>query len=1158
MQTLFAVQSHFSFHWGTAAPADWFNKARELGYAYLGIADHASLAGLPEILKLAEQSPVKALYGACFPLLDSRSAYAYVETAAGYGNLCQRIGEWLRLWGKGAKNHGGGGVPALEEEQARRFFQAAAALDGLTGLVWITDSLPLWRTLAAAGGESYWRIGPTLAVPPKEIPAAATLCAPGPLFLRPDDFTTHRLLRAVGTGLPFAAIPEDPRISPNNAAVTLVAAPDRVLQAPEAYADAFAVYADAVSRADAVARRLAAFSPRRDFLHPPAPENHGEYAAEGKGSAETPPDEAPLARLRRLAYEGALIRYGGVDRAVRRRLEHELDLIGRKGFSEYFLVVHDIVNRIAGGDGRIKRGRSITCGRGSGAASLVNYCLGVTNVDVIRHDLMFERFLNDARRDPPDIDVDFAWDERDGVLERVIAGYGDTRVGRVANHNRYDWRGAFRAAARALGFSDPEISRRIGERVELYGETHPGNTPLPEVETVRSGKATGGAAAGGKAKNEVVPAQAANTDLAPVSRAYRKLALLNRDGGGDWQVAQRLARRLVDKPHGLSMHCGGMVITPGPIARHVPTIVSAKGQPTIQWEKDGAEDMGLVKIDLLGNRSLAVIRDAVGAVALARGIPDTEVIPGDPADDPATRELIARGDTFGVFYLESPAMRLLLAKARRGDFAHTVIHSSIIRPAANAFINEYLERLHGKHWSPEHPLLAGLFDESYGIPVYQEDVVKLAMALAGYDYARADGIRKCLGKRDARERLSAAFPELAAAARQRGVDDATLAGFWRTLMSMTGYSFCKPHSASYARVSYEAAYLRAHYPAWFMAAVLANGGGFYTAQAYVSEAMRLGLAVLGPDANASAAAWAAEGAGAIRAGLDAISGRAAAAARDIVAERERNGRYRNLDAFLRRTALAADDYRRLALVGALDALALDWNRPQILWHCGRDRERERRLGGGCGGVAGEGRVIAGASRGESLSGGGSLFSPVLTGARDGLELVPPPPPLPPYSLAESWAAEYAALDFLPGRHPLAMFAEEVRAGRARRAARARPIFTDARNLPRFAGKVVVFLAWPITGKVVETKHGEAMAFQSFEDEGALCEAVLFPDEFRRYQRLITARRPLWVTGRVMLEFGVATLQVLDIQAARADEERRPSIPPPPVQAQAVASGRGPH
>ncbi len=1074
MNSILGVQTYFSFHWGTASPAAWFDQAGKLGYKYIGFADNAALHGLPEIVKQAGRHKAKPLYGAAFLSTSRPAVSAFIETAEGYGNLCQLVTAWQQCCAEQTPRQAGG-IPALDADVLRCFFTKTRLV---SGLVFLANDMETWRTLRRAGAETYWRIGPTLSRPPREIPDSSCLFAAGPGLLFPGDFATHRLLRAIGGAttldrLPHAEAFGDKQLVPPLRMLT----PGDKLESPRFYQEKFALYQPALQQADRMAERLSCFAPSRETLYPPLP-----ASPPGDGA-----DTAPaLEKLRALAYEGAAIRYGGIDAAARTRLERELDLIGRKGFAEYFLVVHDIVGRLAGGDSRKRQGRSITCGRGSGAASLVNYCLGVTNVDVLKHDLMFERFLNEARSDPPDIDVDFAWDERDGLLDKVFDSYGDERVGRVANHNRYDWRGAFRAAARALGYSDPEITRHLRESPSVYAaDKHPGLTPPPQ--------------------NGIMP---------PQSDTQRKLALLRRTEGSDWNCIEKLAERLIDIPHTLSMHCGGVVIAPGLLARSVPTVVSRKGLPTIQWEKDGAEDMGLVKIDLLGNRSLAVIRDAVKAVADATGLAESAIIPADPADDAATRDMIAAGQTFGVFYLESPSMRLLLRKAGKGDFRHTVIHSSIIRPAANAFINEYLERLHGKSWQPRDPSLTGLFDESYGIPVYQEDVVKLAMALAGYDYAQADKLRKCLGKRDAKQRLGAEYPALYQAARSRGVDKATLEWFWQTLMSMTGYSFCKPHSASYAQVSYEAAYLKKHYPAYFMAAVLSNGGGFYSVQSYVSETMRLGLTVLPPDVNQSAYAWRAENSGAVRTGFMAIAGLSKTAAETIIEERRKNGGFTGIEDFLKRAPVPVDDLRRIALAGGLDALAPQLNRPQILWLAGN---------------AGAGQPKSGRIE-QHLP---SLFDqPAPSGKCENMDMLQPlssslaVPDLPDYSEQRRLAVEYSALGFIPGFHPLILHKKAIQTAAQARMRQRNPVLTSLGGIGSHIGETVTVLAWPVAAKIVETKHGDAMMFQSFEDSRSLGEAVIFPREFQRCHRLLGTLQPLWVTGKVLNEFAVPTLQVM--------------------------------
>lgn len=262
------VQSHFSFHWGTASPAAWFRRVEELGYTHLGIADNAAVHGLPEIVRQAETSPVTPLYGAAFRFADGRSVVAYVETPLGYGNLCQRITRWQDACASRSDGRAGG-VPAIAVEAVRPFFADPALIDGLA---FIVDDLETWRNLRAAGAEAYWRVGPTLAAPPRGVPPDATLFMPGPVLLAPDDFDTHRLLRAVGGATTLDRMPTAgqwgvPGLCPS----LLMAGPDSFLRAREEYAATFAPYVDAIERADALAVRLGEFVPCRDMLHPPCP-----------------------------------------------------------------------------------------------------------------------------------------------------------------------------------------------------------------------------------------------------------------------------------------------------------------------------------------------------------------------------------------------------------------------------------------------------------------------------------------------------------------------------------------------------------------------------------------------------------------------------------------------------------------------------------------------------------------------------------------------------------------------------------------------------------------------------------------------------------------------------------------------------------------------
>jgi DNA polymerase-3 subunit alpha/error-prone DNA polymerase len=793
--------------------------------------------------------------------------------------------------------------------------------------------------------------------------------------------------------------------------------------------------------------------PFSGFVFPRFDLAEGGSAAPAAEASEQQSPETAYERLRRLVYEGAAARYGGPNPRVRDRIEYELGLIEIKGFCDYFLVVKDIASRA-----------SRTCGRGSAAASIVSYCLGITAVDPLRHGLYFERFLNPGRKDPPDIDVDFAWDERDALLDEVTNVYGPERTARVANHNCFRRRSALRETAHAYGMPDAEIA---------------------EFERSLGLDPEGALAA----------------------------------GGPEWKEVAEASAKIVGLPRHLGTHSGGVVIVPGSLADYAPIEATGTGIRVIAWDKEGAETAGLVKIDLLGNRSLAVVRDILANLE-ANGEP-LDQASWHPLDDPDTVALLARGDTMGVFYVESPAMRILQAKTKRGDFEHLVIHSSIIRPAANKYINEYVDRLEGKPWEPFHPLLKGLFDESFGILCYQEDVSKAAIALAGFSAAEADGIRKILSKKDADTRLQeyrGAFFEGAAAT---GVDAASAEAVWAMICSFSGYSFVKAHSASYAMLSFQSAFLRAHHPAEFMAAVLSNHGGFYSTLAYASEARRMGITLLAPDVNESAFRCLGEGR-TLRFGLCMVPSLGARLAGELLAERERGGPYRSAEDFARRLRFERTEAEALVGAGAFDGLLGGRPRSSALMA----------LFSLCAAREGEASAKARAPSlfpDEECSAGGSV--PAGAAARDGALRASNAPS----AAATAAAAAASASDASPRKrrqaafkylgttldaHPLELWPRVFAQPRDR-----------ARDLPRSVGRRVTILGWPITAKPVLTAQEEQMEFVSFEDETAIFEAVLFPDAYRRLRHFLFEDRPLWVSGIVERDRGAITLTVERISRA---------------------------
>ncbi len=981
--------------WGTAGVDQICRIARHLGYRRLALTDTDNLCGLWPFLAACRREGLTPIVGAEITQPGTaQRAVCLVQNDAGYRNLCRLL--------------------TCRHMEPNFNLETAVPANG-AGLVVLTQNPALLRTWHAAG------VTVAAAMPRNPLPASHVLrrtakglvvplvATPASFFMHPEDWHIHRLLRAIerNTCLSHLAAGD---VAPANA----------WLAGPEEYKRRFAACPEAVRATEQIAQRLTFTGPRFGIVMPPLAGENGAH---------------PNHRLRRAAYAGARRRYGAeLSETVVERLEHELGSIAAMGFAAYFLIVRDIV-----------RHSPRTCGRGSGAASLVAYCLGITNVCPLKHNLYFERFLNPGRTDPPDIDVDFAWDERDAVLQAVLErhrGY----AAMVSSHVLFQPRMAIRETAKVFGMSDAEI-RRVSKRLPRFWRA---SEPDPDLLAVLKQRP-----------------EAKQLELA-----------------FPWPQILSLARRIIGTPRYLSVHPGGVVITPRPMDEYVPVQRAAKGVPIIQWEKDSTEDAGLVKIDLLGNRSLGVIRDALANLH-TNGIAFDEVR-WEPEDDPATQQCLAQGRTMGCFYIESPAMRLLQQKSKVGDFEHLVIHSSIIRPAANEFIREYIRRLHGGAWDPIHPLLAEVLDETFGIMVYQEDVSRTAVALAGFSHAEADALRKVMAKKDRRHRLADFKKRFFAGAAARGVSDRQVHAVWEMMMSFSGYSFCKPHSASYARVSFQAAYLKVHHPAEFMAAVISNQGGFYSPFAYVSEARRLGLEILPPDVSASEIHWTGR-ADAIRVGLLSIKGLSAEVQARIVAER-RHEPYRGINDFLERVRPAADEARALIHCGALDGFNPGGSRAVLIWQLA-------------------GWLKSGSKKTR-------LRTPSLFDSPGNAQNCPPPS-LPPDNERERLRREFAVLGFLCDRHPMQLY--------ARRLQKLKTI--KVVDLPRQLGKRVRLAGWLITGKVVATRHGEPMQFLTFEDETGIVETTFFPQPYRRFCHLLDRQRPYLLSGKVEEDWGAITLTV---------------------------------
>jgi error-prone DNA polymerase len=980
------VHSNYSFCRGANRIEELVDAALARGMPALALTDTNGMYGLVWFLQYAAERGLRPIAGAELRMERER-AVVLARNRDGYSALCRLISR---------------------RQLEPAFSLSRALLENREHLVVLSDQLPLLQALGGQNGTGglYVELNDPAAEPPlldfsrrSGIPVVATNDV---YLVDPTDYPTHRLLRAIALNTCLSRIPPGE-----------LAAPDRWLKPPDEVARRYPHLNRALENTLRIAGDCSADFDIGKIVFP---------------AFETPDGSDAFEYLREECFRGAERRYGELSESVIKRLENELKIIRDKGFAPYFLVVRDIVQQSAR-----------TCGRGSAAASLVSYCLGITHVEPITHDLFFERFLNEGRSDPPDIDVDFPWDERDAILDYVFQKYGADRVAMISNHVGFRCRAAVREVAKVYGLPEAEI-KAVTRRMGMFWSIR----HLP--------------------------------DFVAHDPVYKDLELKD-----PWPEIVRLAVKLDGYPRNMSVHCGGVVIVPDRIDNHVPVELAPKGVRIIQWEKDQAEDAGLVKIDLLGNRSLAVIRDALAAIRENYGVV-IEYDRWDPTTDAKAQDFIRRGDTVGVFYVESPAMRQLQQKCGRGDFDHLVIHSSIIRPAANKYIREYVRRLRGGAYEPLHPIMNEVLKETYGIMVYQEDVSRIAMAMAGFSAVDADYLRKILSKKRVGKKLDDYKEMFDAGAAARGVPREVVGEVWEMILSFAGYSFCKPHSASYALVSYKSAYLRAHYPAEFIAAVLTNQGGYYSPFAYVSEARRMGLQVLLPDVNESRKEyWGKDKA--IRVGLMQLKGFREASL-DALLEARRKRPFGSLEDFLCRVDLDPADAKILIKAGAMDSVACGASRPEMIWKALAWHEARA------------------ARRAIALS----LFPevrPVVT------------PRVPQYSERTILEHELETLDFLISRHPLTLYREPL----------SRLKLVRGADLKEHVGRRVTTVGWWVSGKVVTTKDEEPMEFISFEDTSALYETTFFPQTYARFCHILNRSRPYVLTSLVEEDFGAVTLTV---------------------------------
>lgn len=742
------------------------------------------------------------------------------------------------------------------------------------------------------------------------------------------------------------------------------------------------------------------------------------------------PERVTIAQhLRQKAMQGALKLYGDITTEIQQRLDHELDIISRMGFEPVFLIVEDVL--------RFARKTGVPySSRGSAASSLVAHCLEITSPDPLRLNLYFERFLNPARTTPPDIDTDLCSRRRDQVIQHVFDTYGAERVAMVGTINRYRPKSALGDVAKAHGLSPSKIR-------ELSNQ-------LPHAFWARFVQKT----ANGKPVSPFAELRAAHPSP-------------------EYQTIFNEAEAILKLPRHLSMHPGGIIVAPGNLTDLVPVMRSGgKGVVITQLDLDAVEALGLVKIDLLGIRGLTVLGDVAEFIHASQRDLFTDslaVLDSTPSDDPATARRIEKGETIGCFQIESPGMRATLREIRARSEDDIMAALALYRPGPlsgglkDAFVRRFKGQEPVRHI---HPALAPLLDETFGVILYQEQVLRIANRIAGFDLAEADLLRRAMSHFDPGKRMQELKRKFVDQAQQRnGIPEEIGERIWEMMAAFAGYGFPKAHAASYAKVAWRSAWCKSYFPAEFMAAVLANWGGYYSQRVYLSEARRMGWKVRPPHVNYSHQNFSVTKVtdtreSALFMGLKQVKELTQRTMQRII----HNAPFTSLDDFLMRVDPRPLEAENLAKVGALEGLG---KIPAILH-----------------------RLKTGGWQQNQMS----LFGWTDSSEED-------------WTLQQKVDAQTEILGISLEAHPLELVAEKVQQSGA--------ISTvDAASR---TGRRVTIAGVRQTSHRAHTATGEAMLFLTVEDIQGTLDALLFPDVYRVARNLLNTAMPLLITGMMEMD-----------------------------------------
>src|SRR6059036_1834990 len=998
----------------------------------IALVDRDGVYGAARLALAATKAGVKPIVGSEITLADGSRLPLLVEDREGYQNLCRLITRMKLGAPKGS---------------------AALALDDLepstAGLVCLTGGArgPLAQRLAAGDDDGARQILEKLVaffgrsscfvevqrhysreqeqmlqrlVTLARAARAPLVASNQPLFARPEG----RSLADV-----FTCIREKTDL--DHAGRRLLANGERSLKSAAAMTELFRDLPEALDNAGELALRLAFTLKDLGYRFPEFP---------------LPPGQTPLGHLRELTERGVRARYGeesSLAARARRQVAHELELIGRLDLAGYFLIVWDIVEHCRTHDILVQ-------GRGSAANSAVCYALGITAVDPVGMELLFERFLSEARGEWPDIDLDLpSGERREAVIQHVYRRYGRLGAGMTANVISYRGRSAAREVGQALGLPG-DMRDRLAQLVANWGYQDP---------------------------NELLTKHLPEAGCDPSSPRIRRFAAL-------WTWIQ-------DLPRHLGQHSGGMVIAAGRLDDVVPLEpATMPGRVVVQWDKDDCAGLGIVKVDLLGLGMMSVLQDSLTLVRETGGEVD---LAGLPSDDPAVYRSLREADTIGVFQVESRAQMATLPRVRPERFYDLVVQVAIIRPGpiVGNMVHPYIRRRRGREpVTYPHPSLEPILRRTLGVPLFQEQLLKMAMVTAGFTATEAEELRRAFGFKRSERLMAEVETKLRAGMARQGIHGAAAEEIVHAIIAFALYGFPESHASSFALLAYASAYLRVHHSAAFYASLLNNQPmGFYHPATIVKDAQRHGLRILPIDVTRSQWLCAVEPSGGadptMRMGLRYVKGLRERAARAIV-EARNEAPFGSIHDLARRAHLERDELETLAAIGALAPLG--GTRRANLWTA-------------------------------AVPHPGPLF-------RD-----PPrePSPLSEMTDVERLAADYAGTSVTLGRHPMAL----------RRAALRHRSVLSARELAGVEDGARVQVAGSV---IVRQRPGTAkgFVFLSLEDETGIANVIVTPPVFARHRLALVSEPYLLVNGIAQRQDGVTSVRAVGAQALPALGHHVPS------------------